>query len=185
MIFALTVLTVGLGLRSIAQEIERARIVVPEELGINVLSLDEARDLMPLYRGTTLVALKTLSRRLMDEAVLQARDKKENVVYALFVEEMPPGWAYPTEVEPSRDAVRNLKKAQAEFTKRGLMAVPLWNLGDDPAGIIVKTANELNLSTVIIGTTQRGLVERLARGEILKQITDRLPKDKKLVICST
>ena len=184
-IFALSVLAVGLCARSVAQFIEKTKVIIPEALAINVLTLEEARDLMPLYYGTTLLALKTISARLVEEASIHAKYKGESVVYTLFVEEKPPGWAYPLEVEPSYEAVQILRKAEAEFEKQGITAVPLWNLGDDPAGIIVKTANELNLSTVMIGTTKRGAIERIARGEILKQITDKLPQDKKLVICSS
>ncbi len=184
-IFALSVLAVGLGSRSIAQTIEQRRLkVLPAELGINVLTLEEARDLMALYHGTTLVALKTVSPRLVEEAILHAKDKGEKIIYTLVVEEKPPGWAYPTEVEPSSESVITLKKAEWEFSKRGVMTVPLWNLGDDIAGIIAKTANELNLDLVIIGATKRGLVERLARGEVMKRISGQLTGNKKLVICS-
>ncbi len=184
-IFALSVLAVGLCARSIAQGIEKARILVPKELAINVLTLEEAQDLMPLYSGSTLLALKTVSSRLVDEAVLHAKERSQNVVYALFVEEKPPGWAYPVEVEPSHEAVHILKKAEWEFNRRGMTMIPLWNFGSNAATLIVKTANDLNLSTVVIGTTKRGAIERLARGEILKQIADGLPPDKKLVICNT
>src|SRR3989338_6100432 len=169
-IFASSVLVFGLAARTIAKRVELARLVVPEVLGINVLTLEEARDLMPLYKGSTLVALKTLSPTLLDEAAVHARGRNEKVVYAYFVEEKPPGWAYPKEVEPSRQSVEVLSGAVQEFEKRGLTAVPLWNLGDNPGGLIVKAANELGLETVMIGTTRRGAFERFLRGGGLKRI---------------
>ena len=183
-IFASLVLAAGLAARSMAQWIERTRVLVPEALGISVLSLEEARDLMPLYHGSTLVAIKAVSPSLVEEAALHARGKGESVLYALFVEEKPPGWAYPTEVEPSRGAVRILNKAVQEFEKKGITAVPLWNLGDDPASLIVKTLKDLDLNTVMIGATRRGALERLARGEVVKKITAELPEGKHLVICN-
>ncbi len=183
-IFALSVLTVGLIARSMGQWVEKVRVVVPEVLGINVLTLEEARDLMPLYKGSTLVAIKAVSPALVEEAFLHTKGKNENVVYTLFVEEKPPGWAYPTEVEPSKEAVKVLNQAVQEFEKHGITAVPLWNLGEDAGAIIVKTSQELNLDTVMIGATKRGALERLLRGEVLKTISEKLPHDKHLVICN-
>jgi amino acid transporter/nucleotide-binding universal stress UspA family protein len=183
-IFASCVLAVGLLARATGKYVEKIRVVVPEVLGINVLTLEEAKDLMPLYHGSTLVAIKTVSPSLIDEAVLHARGKHENVVYTLFIEEKPPGWAYPTEVEPSKEAVLILNKALEEFEKHGITSVPLWNLGEDPGALIVKTSNELKLDTLMIGATRRGALERLLRGEVLKRITELLPKEKRLVICN-
>jgi amino acid transporter len=183
-IFAASILVAGLGARGAAQWIEKIRVVVPEVLGINVLTLEEARDLMPLYKGSTLVALKHVSASLVEEAAIHAKGKDESVVYALFVEEKPPGWAYPTEVEPSQEAVRTLNRAVQEFEHKGITAVPLWNLGENAGALIVKTSKELNLDTVMIGATQRGTVERLLRGEVLKTITQQLPPEKHLVICN-
>jgi amino acid transporter/nucleotide-binding universal stress UspA family protein len=183
-IFAGSVLAVGLLARSAGKWVERVRVVVPEVLGINVLTLEEARDLMPLYRGSTLVAIKAVSPSLVEEAALHAKGKQEKVVYTLFVEEKPPGWAYPTEVEPSHEAVTILNEAVQAFEKQGLTAVPLWNLGENPGALIVKSANELNLDTVMIGTTKRGAVERLLKGEVLKTISQQLPQEKHLVICN-
>ncbi|MBI3251759.1 MAG: universal stress protein [Candidatus Omnitrophica bacterium] len=183
-IFASSVLAVGLTARAGAQWLERVRVVVPEVLGINVLTLEEARDLMPLYRGSTLVAVKTASPGLVEEAYFHARGKNESVVYALFVEEKPPGWAYPTEVEPSQASVQILNQVVQEFEKKGITAVPLWNLGDDPGGIIVKTSKELGLDTVMIGATRRTTLERLLKGEVLKKISEQLPQEKHLVICN-
>ena len=183
-IFASSVLVTGLAARAGAQWLERVRVVVPEVLGLNVLTLEEARDLMPLYRGSTLVAVKALSPGLIEEAALHARGKNENVVYTLFIEEKPPGWAYPTEVEPSRDSVLLLNQVVQEFGKKGITAVPLWNLGDDAGGIIVKTSKDLGLDTVMIGATRRTTLERLLRGEVLKKISEQLPQEKHLVICN-
>ncbi len=183
-IFVLCVLAAGLSARAIAKRVEAARVTAPEVLGINVLSLEEARDLMPLYKGSTLVALKTATASLIDEAVTHVRGKEEEVVYTLFVEEKPPGWAYPTEVEPSKQAVAVLNQASQEFEKRGITAVPLWNLGEDPGMLIVKTAKELNLDTVMIGATKRTAIERLLRGEVLKTISEQLPQEKHLLICN-
>lgn len=184
-VFATTVLTIGLCARAVGQWVDQRRVARPViELGINVLSLEEARDLMPLYKGTTLVAIKAVSATLIDEAVLHARGKAESVVYSLFVEEMPPGWAYPTEAEPSGEAVKILNQAVQEFEKRGITSVPLWSLSDNAGMSIVKTAKDLNLDTVMIGSTKRGAVERMLRGEVLKTISEQLPQNKHLVICS-
>ncbi len=184
-VFAGCILTAGLSARAVGQWAEKRRpVVVPEVLGINVLTIEEARDLMPLYKGSTLVAIKAVSATLIEEAVVHARGKGEKVVYVLYVEEKPPGWAYPTEVEPSKDAVSVLNEAVQAFEQKVVTAVPLWTLGDNAGGLIVKTAKDLNLDTVMIGSTKRGALERLLRGEVLKNITEQLPQEKHLIICN-
>lgn len=183
-VFATIVLAVGMSARAAGRWVERRRVAEPEVLGVNVLTLEEAKDLMPLYKGSTLVAIKSVGESLIEEAALHAKGKGEEVVYTLFVEEKPPGWAYPTEVEPSAQAVRVLNDAAQEFEKRGVTSVPLWNLGEDAGSLIVKTANELGLDTVMIGSTRRSAMERLLRGEVLKTITSQLPQEKHLVICN-
>lgn len=183
-IFALLVLSLGMSARAFAKWLDSRKVAEPAVRGINVVTLEEARDLMPLYKGSTLVAFKIPSDGLIEEAAVHARGKAEQVVYALFVEEKPPGWAYPTEVEPSAQAVTILNDVVQEFEKRGITAVPLWNLGEDVGGMIVRTAKELNLETVMIGATRRGALERMLRGEVLKNITAKLPKEKHLVICN-
>ncbi|OGW82941.1 MAG: hypothetical protein A3C47_06555 [Omnitrophica bacterium RIFCSPHIGHO2_02_FULL_51_18] len=183
-IFALSVLTVGLIARGVGKFVYQIRVAVPEVLGINVLTLEEAKDLMPLYKGSTLVAIKSVSPSLVEEASIHVKGKGEQVVYALFVEEKPPGWAYPTEVEPSHESVKLLNRAVQEFEKNGITAMPLWNLGENAGALIVKTVKDLGLDTVMIGSTRRGALERLLRGEVLKTISDQLPQDKHLVICN-
>ena len=181
-IFAVTVLTFGLSARALAKWLEERRVLAPELLALNVLSLDEAKDLMPLYKGSTLVPMKAFSTEMVEKAASHVGQRKEQVVYTLYVEEKPPGWAFPVEVEPSIKAVHVLKQAVEEFEKKGITAVPLWNFGDDPAAIIVKTAAELNLDTVMIGATKRGTIERILRGEVLASITHQLPQDKELIV---
>lgn len=183
-IFAICVLTVGMSARALGKWIEKRRVIVPEILGLNVLTLEEAKDLMPLYKGSTLVAVKQAGAGLLDEVATHAKGKSEKVVYALYVEEKPPGWAYPTEVEPSSEAVKVLNEVVGELEKRGVTALPLWNLGHDPGSLIVKAAKDLNLDTVMIGTTKRTAVERLLKGEVLKRITEQLPQEKHLIICN-
>jgi len=80
--------------------------------------------------------------------------------------------------------VKVLNQAVQAFEKQGVTAVPLWSFGDNAGALIVKTAKDLNLGTVMIGTTKRGTVERLLRGEVLKTISEQLPQNKRLVICN-
>ncbi len=183
-IFASCILALGLLARSFGKWMEKRRKVVADVLGINVLTIEEAKDLMPLYKGTTLVAVKFANASLVDEAALHAKGKGEKVVYTLFVEEKPPGWAYPTELEPSKEAVLVLQQTLLQFEERGITSVPLWSFSENAGATIVKTAKDLDLVTVMIGTTRRGAVERLMRGEVVKTISAELPPDKHLVICN-
>ena len=112
------------------------------------------------------------------------KQKNENVMYVYFIEEKPPGWAYPEEAEPSREAVKVLKGAVQAFEHHGITAVPLWSMGDNPGQLIVKAASELDPSTVVIGATKRTALERVLKGEVLRTIEAHLPKEKQLIICS-
>jgi amino acid transporter/nucleotide-binding universal stress UspA family protein len=183
-IFAVCILAAGLSARAAAKWLESRRVIVTEALGVEVLTLEEAKDLLPLYKGTTLMAVKSLSPSLVEEAALHAKGKKESVVYALYVEEKPPGWAYPTEAEPSLAAVSVLHEAVRRFEEKEITCVPLWSLSDNAGATIVKTSSELGLDTVMIGATRRGTLERMLRGEVLKTITEQLPKEKRLIICN-
>jgi amino acid transporter len=181
LIFALAVLGTGLSLRFVAKAVAAAvpAVELPE---VNVLTVTEAKEIAPLYKSSTLVGLKTVNRHLLDEAVLRAKALEENSVYLSYVEESPPPIDTPWEIEPSRESLEVLGKAQKLLEEKGLTAVPVWQLGTDPGKLIAQAARELSVNTVMIGTTRRSALVNLIRGEILRSLARNLPSECHLVI---
>jgi len=181
LIFALTILGVGLALRAAAKVV--VPVPVPEFVqAVNVLTVAEAREIAPLYQSSSLVALKSLNPYLLEEAALRVKAKGENSVYLVYVEESPPSRELPTELEPSVSSVELLGNAQQEMEKRGITAVPVWRFGEDPGKLIAGAAQELGVRTVMIGTTKRSALINLIRGDVLRTLAKHLPKECHLII---
>lgn len=181
LMFAVTVIGSGLALRFIAKKV--APLPIPEELlAVNVLSLSEAKEIVPLYNSSSLVALKGLNLNLLEEAALRTKALGENAVYLTYVEESPPSMDLPTELEPSAQSIELLGKAQKEMEAKGVTAVPIWRMGENPGKLIADTARELGIKTVMIGTTKRSALINLLRGDVLRNLAKNLPPSTRLVI---
>lgn len=181
LLFALTVLSVGLVLRFAAKRI--VLVPVPEVIpAVNVLSVSEAKEIAPLYRSSALVAIRTLNPFLFEEAALRVKAKGENSIYLVYVEESPPSRELPKELEPSLESLELLEKAQKEMEKKGITAVPIWRLGENPGRLIADAAKELEVDTVMIGTTRRSALVNLLRGNVLQTLAKNLPRACHLVI---
>lgn len=181
LLFALTVLSVGLVLRFAAKRI--VLVPVPEVIpAVNVLSVSEAKEIAPLYRSSALVAIRTLNPFLFEEAALRVKAKGENSIYLVYVEESPPSRELPKEWEPSLESLELLEKAQKEMEKKGITAVPIWRLGENPGRLIADAAKELEVDTVMIGTTRRSALVNLLRGNVLQTLAKNLPRECHLVI---
>jgi len=179
--FVLTVLATGLALRYMAKLI--VPIPIPAEiLAINVLTVSEAKELAPLYKSSALVALKKLNLYLLEEAALRLKAQGENSLYLTYVEESPPARDLPTEIEPSVNSLELLGQAQRAMEEKGITAVPVWRLGENPGILIADAARELGVNTVMIGTTKRTAITRLIRGDVLRTLAHKLPKECHLII---
>ena len=181
LIFALTVMTVGLILRAVGKSI--TPVAVPAMAPtVTLLTVSEAVEISPLYASSSLVALKNLSSHLLDEAALRITALGESAVYLSYVEETPPFAELPELVEPSPHARTLLEEAQKEMEKRNITAIPVWQLGENPGKLIAYAAKQLAVKTVMIGTTKRSALVSLLRGDVLKTLAHHLPKECHLVI---
>ncbi len=180
LLFALGMVGTGLALRQIAKTLVP---LVPVEIStVNVLTVSEAKEIAPLYKSSSLIALRTVNLRLLEEASLRVKALGENSIYLNYVEETPPGREGPIELEPSPASLELLSKAQEELDKRGITAIPIWQAGEDPGRLIAYSARELGVNTVLIGTTQRSALLGLLRGDVLRTLMKNLPLDCHLVI---
>ena len=181
LIFAGSVLTAGLILRFIAKKVIPVAVEV-EVPSVNVLTVAEAKEISLLYKCSFLVALRSMNKSLLAEAALRAKALGENTVYLNYVEETPPSRELPKEAEPSAYSLSLLAEAQKEFEDRGITAVPVWQLGDNPGKMIARAAKELEVNTVMIGASKRSALVSLLRGDVLRSLSHNLPRNCHLVI---
>ena len=182
LLFALSVLTVGLTLRFITKKVVPA---APAETipDVNVLTVSEVQELAPLYSCSFLLALRTLNMPLLEEAVLRAKALNEKSIYIMVVEEVPLGKGLPSEISPSVASLTLLDEAEKELEKAGMTGVPLWQVGTQPGKVIARAARDLGVNTVLIGTTRRTALISLLRGDVLRTLTHNLPRGIRLIIC--
>ena len=183
LLFAASVLTAGLILRFAAKRIA----LVPTEIevpSVNVLTVVEAKEIAPLYHCSFLVALRSMNTSLLEEAALRAKALGENTVYLNYIEEVPSSTELPKEAEPSAYSLSLLSQASQEFENRGITAVPVWQMGDNPGKLIARAAKELEVNTVMIGASKRSALVSLLRGDVLRSLSHNLPRNCHLVITS-
>lgn len=181
LIFAASILGAGLALRFIAKA--AVPVPIPEEvLSVNVLTVSEAKEIAPLYQSSSLVAIKSVNPFLLEEAAMRVKAKGENSIYLTYVEETPPSRDLPSEIEPSVQSVELLGQAQKEMEAKGITAVPIWRFGDDAGKLIADAARELEVTTVMIGTTKRSALTNLFRGDVFRTLARHLPKECHLII---
>ncbi len=151
-----------------------------------VLTLSEAKDLRPLESARTLVALRALNPRLLEDAAWLAKGQGERGVYVIFVDEAPGLFLpQPGEVAPSEEALGVLTHAFDILRDRyGLLALPIWRLSNDTSTAIAEAARELSCTSVLVGTTKRSAVWRLLRGNVLNGLLRALPSETRLLISS-
>jgi amino acid transporter/nucleotide-binding universal stress UspA family protein len=149
---------------------------------VEVLTLEEAVALKQSYPATTLVALRAANPHLCREAARRAKGMGDTAVYVVFVDEIP-GLLFPPRRGPSGEGLRVLRTAVNELRAAGMDAVPIWRLAHDAGASIAETAEEMGVTCVFIGTTQRSAVWHFLQGSVLKRLIAELPDDVHVVIC--
>ena len=175
LVFATSIVGIGLILRYAAKKFVPISIE-PAVPSIEVLTVSEAKEIASLYRSSSLVAIRNLNTHLLDEAALRLKALGERSVYISYVEEAPLSPEL-TEVEPSKESLQLLGQAMLEMQKKGINAIPIWQLGDNPGKLISSAAKELGVDTVMIGTTRRSGLIRLLRGDVLRMLARNLPQE--------
>jgi nucleotide-binding universal stress UspA family protein len=99
----------------------------------------------------------------------------------LYVDEVP-GLFVPRDTEPSHEARKVLEEATAWFDTRGLQALPIWRLSNDTGASIAEVAERLGVEAVFVGTSQRGALWRVLRGNVVARLIARAPTRTRIVI---
>jgi nucleotide-binding universal stress UspA family protein len=141
-------------------------------------------DLKPLYPGSTLLALRGESPRLIQEGIARARGKGESAIYCLYVEEWPGLFAGETPHTPNEEGIRTLRHALLEAKDKNIEIIPIWAISHNAAEAIANAAKELGADAVFVGVTRRSAFYHMLRGHVIKGLMKRLPHNCHLMICN-
>lgn len=148
---------------------------------VEVLTLGEALEVKETYASKTMIAVRAANAAVCREAALRARGAGDRAVYVIYVDEIP-GYLFPRR-GPSPEALRVLSASAQCLRDAGLDAVPVWRLAHDAGASLAEAAEQLGVTSLFIGTTQRSAVSHFLEGSVLKQLLTELPDDVHVVIC--
>jgi amino acid transporter len=160
---------------------EAERIAAESAAAAEILTLAEAIDLAPAYRPKTLVCVRAPNERLLEETAAHIKGRREVDIAVLFIDEVP-GLFVPRDTEPSREARSVLEESVAWLNAQGAAAIPIWRVASDAGEAIADAAARLGVDSILIGTSQRGMLWHMLRGNVLSRLTARVPARTRLVI---
>ena len=151
---------------------------------MDIVSLAQAQELKPLYPSHTLVAVRGKAPTLIREAVNRVKGRDELAVYCVYVEEVPGLFLSNEPPEPNPDGVASLHAAFEEAHKLGVELIPIWMISYNAAEAIARAADTLDVDGVMVGVSRRNALYRLLRGQVVKGLARRLPKNCHLILCN-
>jgi amino acid transporter len=154
------------------------------EGAVDIVSLAQAKELKPLYPSHTLVAVRGKAPTLIREAVNRINGRDELAVYCVYVEEVPGLFLSNEPPEPNPDGVASLHAAFEEAHKLGVELIPIWMISYNAAEAIARAADTLDVDGVMVGVSRRNALYRLLRGQVVKGLARRLPKNCHLILCN-
>jgi len=86
--------------------------------------------------------------------------------------------------EPNPDGVASLHAAFEEAHKLGVELIPIWMISYNAAEAIARAADTLDVDGVMVGVSRRNALYRLLRGQVVKGLARRLPKNCHLILCN-
>ena len=155
-----------------------------EEGEIDIVSLAQANELRPLYPSHTLVAVRGKATTLIREACARVKGRGEPAVYCVYVEEVPGLFLSDEAPEPNPDGVASLHHAFEEARRSGIELIPIWMISYNAAEAIARAAETLHVDGVMVGVSRRNALYRLLRGQFVKGLARRLPKNCHLILCN-
>ncbi|HVP30105.1 MAG TPA: universal stress protein [Myxococcota bacterium] len=160
---------------------EAERLAAEKPAAARILTLKEAQELRPTYAPHTLVCLRGPNQRLLEEAEMRLRGARQTDVAVLFVDEVP-GLFVPRDTEPSREATEVLEAAVNHLEEQGFTAVPIWRLAQDTGEAIAYVAKGLGCDAILVGTSQRGALWHILRGNVLSRLIATAPRETRILI---
>ena len=155
-----------------------------EEGEVEIVSLAQAVELQPLFPSHTLLAVRGKAPTLVREAVTRVKGRDERALYCVYVEEVPGLFLSNEAPEPNRDGVTCLRHAFEEARRQGVELIPIWMLSHNAAEAITRAAETLDVDGVMVGVSRRNALYRLLRGQVVKGLARKLPKNCHLILCN-
>jgi len=173
LIFATSILGVGLALRAVAKTYPRRREVVPtiSEAMPEILAQKPVASLLVAVRGVT---------DTLRFAVEEARFRQATL-YVLFVREIAVpllGPEAPQGIDPEAQQVF----ATAQALSNEVKVIPLYAVSSAPAEVILDQAATLGVDYLILGGSVRSKLVKVLKGDVIDQVARQLPEEIKLVI---
>ncbi len=170
--------------RLFPQRVELAEEDLEHVDQLEILSLTQAESVVQLYPSSTMIAMRSANPGLVAEAIARERGRGGSTLYALYVEERTGlfvrDWAW----SPTTEGVESLRAAASAAQSEGMMLIPVWTVSYNAVEGIVRAAESLGVSAILIGASQRNAVYHLLRGHVLAGLTKRLPPGTRLLIYS-
>ncbi|MGH7897872.1 MAG: amino acid permease, partial [Candidatus Binatia bacterium] len=155
-----------------------------EETAVDIVSLAQACEVQPLYPSHTLVAVRGKASTLVREACARVKGRGESALYCVYVEEMPGLFLSDEAPEPNPDGVACLHHAFTEARRLGVELIPIWMISYNAAEALARAAEALRVDGVMVGVSRRNALYRLLRGQVVKGLARRLPKNCHLILCN-
>jgi len=162
--------------------IQESEEVLEHEAKAEILSLAQAESVQSLYPSRTLIAMRTASPGLIAEAIAREKGLGGKNLYALYVEEYAGLFVGGGLRKPTVEGVEALRAAARAADAEGMTLIPIWTVSWNAVEGILRAAEALEVSAIMIGATQRSAIYHLLRGHVLAGLTKRLPPGIRLLI---
>ena len=166
-----------------ARAFSAAEDIVEDELK-GLMTLSEAVALKPLYRSSTLLAVRGENPRLIQEGITRAKGKRESALYCIYVEEWPGLFHGATPHMPNEEGLRTLRFAVQAVKEKNIEVIPIWAISYNAPEAIAKAARVLDVDAVFVGVTRRSAFYHMLRGHVVKGLMNRLPHNCHLMVCN-
>ncbi len=186
--FAVCVLGLGFGLRAWSQRRAGLRTVtISEELAAAVVP-ESARDIAPRINAgqKIMVAARGLTdvlRFSLEEAKL-----RQAVVYVLYVKELAislpmvdPG-SKVVRWQDDPDAFQIMSTMLETGRAAGVQVIPLYIVSESAAGTILDLSATLGIDYLMVGSSNRGRLVSLLKGNVVTEVAKNLPENIRLII---
>ena len=176
LIFASSILVVGLGARSVAKRHFKALPRIPEAATSPIAQAP--RRTLPIPSTRYLLALKYLNERLLKFAIEEAKARNA-FLFVLRVKEIAVG-ALPAQLEmPTNGQEQAIERicSEAGVDYRSVQ-IPSYDVGYT----IAEQAATYGVERVIIGAEQRSRLESVLKGSVMRALSSILPEDVQLII---
>ncbi len=189
LIFALGVLTLGLGARYLTRSYLPARAARaaqarrPATVEPELTELATPPEQLDMSKPKVLVATRG-GQALIDFAVTYAR-RMNGILMVLFVRKInviTMGGTPPMTIEEDPEARDVFKRAAEACRRAGVEMIPNYVVSPDVAYAILDHAATYNVETVLMGVSRQAALLRALRGDVLTGVADHLPAEISLLI---